>query len=95
MGDSRKEGARAVTLPGRGWAALLLSGAVLLAAGACGDDPAAPADAPSGHTVTVDGVPHAPGLATPQASCASCHGADLQGGTDGEPGCFTCHGRTW
>lgn len=80
----------------RSWgvAALAVS-VILLAATGCGDDPVAPGDAPEGHTVLVDGVAHAPGLNTPGTSCASCHGADLRGGAEGQPGCFTCHGRKW
>ena len=62
---------------------------------ACSSDPAAPEDAPAGHTVVLDGVAHSPGLSAPQENCSDCHGSDLRGGGDGEPSCFTCHGQKW
>ncbi len=71
---------------------LLLAAALPLAV--CSDS-AAPADAPPGHTVIRDGVAHAPGLADPEAHCTACHGADLAGGSGGQPSCFSCHGRKW
>lgn len=82
----------------RGRAAIVL--AVVLAASLAGglsacDSNTAPADAPEGHTVIKDGVAHAPGLNSPQANCATCHGADLRGGEAGEPSCFRCHGQKW
>lgn len=67
----------------------------LATAAACDDDPTLPADAPEGHTLNIDGVAHRPGLNDPATNCASCHGADLRGGDDGEPGCFDCHGQKW
>ena len=60
----------------------------------CSDE-AVPADAPDGHTVMKDGVPHASGLNDPETNCATCHGATLEGGANGEPSCFSCHGREW
>ena len=68
---------------------LVLAGMV-----ACSDE-TVPPDAPDGHTVMKDGVPHAPGLNNPTDSCVSCHGATLEGGDDEEPSCFSCHGREW
>lgn len=70
---------------------------LVFAVAACGDDdePTNPADDPAGHTVFEDGVPHAPGLALPAQNCTQCHGADLLGGANGEPSCFSCHGRLW
>ena len=64
---------------------------------ACGDDDdsTAPEDAPPGHTVVRDGVAHALGLNDPTQECTGCHGADLRGGANGEPSCFSCHGREW
>lgn len=53
------------------------------------------ADAPEGHTVMKSGVAHASGLDNPAANCASCHGANLQGGSAGQPSCFSCHGKKW
>ena len=71
-------------------------GLLFLAAGtlACGEEGVGP-DAPEGHTVSRDGVAHAPGLQTPETACAQCHGADLRGGAGGEPSCFSCHARVW
>jgi hypothetical protein len=63
---------------------------------ACGDDDStAPENAPPGHTVIQAGVAHAPGLQNPAQECTACHGADLRGGANGEPSCFSCHGRVW
>jgi len=71
----------------------------LFAAGAisfsCGSDSTAPADAPEGHTVVRGGVAHAPGLTNPTQNCTSCHGANLAGGSAGQPSCFSCHGQKW
>lgn len=67
--------------------------AVLLAA--CGDEATAPRNAPPGHTVNEDGIGHYPGLTDPEQNCTTCHGADLRGGTGGQPSCYSCHGKTW
>ena len=71
---------------------LLVLGALLVA---CGDSPTAPANVPEDHTVVKDGVFHAPGLNSPEGTCSACHGADLMGGTNGQPSCFSCHGKKW
>ncbi len=75
----------------------ILTFLMLAAATACGgdDDSTAPDNAPPGHTVVQDGVAHAPGLNNPTQECVACHGADLRGGANGEPSCFSCHGREW
>ena len=62
---------------------------------ACDSDSSAPEDAPTGHTVVMDGVPHSPGLNAPAENCSGCHGSDLRGGDNGEPSCFSCHGQKW
>lgn len=67
---------------------------LVLAAG-CGSDETAPENAPDDHRTFEDGVAHAPGLKDPEANCTGCHGDDLGGGDDGEPSCFSCHGRKW
>jgi len=69
--------------------------AICVSAGCGDDDSTAPENAPAGHTVVRDGVAHAPGLNDPQQNCVDCHGADLRGGDEGEPSCFSCHGRVW
>jgi len=64
----------------------------------CDDDdegPTGPSNAPASHTVSQEGVRHLPGLNDPAANCVACHGADLRGGNNGEPSCFTCHGQKW
>lgn len=80
-----------------------LAGAILVAVvlGGCGDDDdggdggGGGGAVPSSHTISREGVLHAPGLQTPETNCTTCHGADLRGGTDGQPSCFTCHGAVW
>ena len=74
--------------------AVLLVGTTL----ACSDDDddiTGSGNAPASHTVNEDGVRHLPGLMDPQANCTACHGADLMGGNNGEPSCFSCHGQEW
>ena len=64
----------------------------------CDEDdegPTGPSNAPASHTVSQEGVRHLPGLNDPAANCVACHGADLRGGNNGEPSCFTCHGQKW
>jgi hypothetical protein len=68
---------------------------LLLSLAGCSDSSTAPADAPEGHTVLKSGVPHAVGLNNPNQNCTTCHGATLQGGTSGQPSCFSCHGKKW
>ncbi len=46
-------------------------------------------DAPAGHTESMGGVMHQPGKEDPLASCTTCHGSDLSGGTASS--CYTCH----
>jgi len=43
------------------------------------------------HTVNLGGVLHAPNACLPYQNCAECHGANLRGGTTGEPSCLSCH----
>ena len=62
---------------------------------ACSSSSTAPADAPEGHTIMKGSAAHAPGLNNPTVSCTQCHGADLRGGTAGQPSCFSCHGKKW
>lgn len=50
-------------------------------------------DAPSDHTVSMDGVKHKEGLQDPMTNCTACHGASLQGGEG--PSCTSCHGDLW
>ena len=67
-----------------------------LVGGAVGcDDATSPNNPPATHTVIQDGVAHAPGLNDPTQNCTTCHGADLRGGPDGQPSCFSCHGQKW
>lgn len=47
------------------------------------------------HTVNLGGHLHVPNYCQPYANCAGCHGADLRGGTKGQPSCYTCHGDLW
>ena len=59
------------------------------------DDMIGPSNAPSSHTISQDGVLHMEGFRDPLNNCAACHGADLRGGDDGEPSCYSCHGKEW
>jgi len=61
----------------------------------CSDGSTAPPDAPANHTVNKSGVWHSPGLTAPEGVCTTCHGADLRGGTEGQPSCYSCHGKKW
>jgi hypothetical protein len=79
----------------RGTAALLVAGALLAGALACSDSSTGPSNAPEGHTVFKSGVAHAPGLSNPLVNCTACHGANLQGGAEGQPSCTSCHGVKW
>lgn len=74
---------------------ILVMATITLALGSCSDSSTSPDNAPEGHTVRVGGANHAPGLNNPLANCTQCHGADLRGGGDGQPSCFTCHGQKW
>ncbi len=65
------------------------------ALGACSSDSTAPEGGPAGHDVRISGVFHANGLNAPTQNCTQCHGADLRGGDNGEPSCFSCHGQVW
>jgi len=71
-----------------------LCAALTVASIACSDS-TAPADAPANHTVNMEGQWHAPGLQSPEGACTTCHGADLRGGMDGQPSCYSCHGKKW
>ena len=74
--------------------AFALCAAFTLASIACSDN-TAPGDALANHTVNMSGRWHAPGLRSPQGVCTICHGADLRGGTEGQPSCYSCHGKKW
>jgi len=75
-----------------GFAALL----AVVAFTACSDDDiVGSGNAPADHTISKSGAMHRPGLDNPVANCTACHGADLMGGPNGQPSCFTCHGKRW
>ena len=76
------------------WAAALTM-ALAVTLSACSSSTTAPADAPENHTILKSGVAHAPGLTNPTQNCTACHGADLRGGSSGQPSCFSCHGQKW
>ena len=79
--------------PARTWGVAAWCGLVVAAAG-CGST-TAPENAPAGHTEVHGGAAHMPGLKSPTEQCASCHGSTLQGGANGEPSCYSCHGKKW
>ncbi|NJD19693.1 MAG: hypothetical protein FIA95_10490 [Gemmatimonadetes bacterium] len=79
-----------------------LSGALavalaLLGAAACssGDGTGPSSNVPANHTERHGGVAHGVGARQAATQCVSCHGATLQGGTNGEPSCYSCHGKKW
>jgi mono/diheme cytochrome c family protein len=75
----------------RGWSILAVVAVALIGC----SSPTRPADVPETHTVEKGGAFHAPGLKDPTSQCATCHGPNLAGGTEGEPSCFSCHGQKW
>jgi hypothetical protein len=83
----------------RGIGAIGLVALVAVAPLGCGGDDddefTGPSNAPASHTISQDGVRHLPGLNDPETNCTGCHGADLRGGDNGEPSCYTCHGQKW
>lgn len=46
------------------------------------------------HTVSQDGILHAPGLNSPYQNCADCHGNSLTG-LGSAPSCYQCHDDKW
>lgn len=74
------------------WTAL----AVALLLSACGGDATEPSsNVPASHTERHGGVAHGVGARQATTGCISCHGATLQGGANGEPSCYSCHGKKW
>lgn len=69
------------------------AGVFLILAG-CRDGSPAPRKI-RGHDYSIGGVAHARGAQHPQRYCTDCHGDDLVGGTELEPSCYQCHGKTW
>ncbi len=55
----------------------------------------APSNAPGSHTSKIGGVYHLPGFTDPNEHCVACHGANLEGGTNDEPSCTSCHDQLW
>jgi hypothetical protein len=54
--------------------------------------------APADHTVINEGFSHHPSLLTPQGTCTSCHGANLEGNVANglnRPSCYLCHAQKW
>lgn len=47
------------------------------------------------HDLSLGGVKHASNFCQPAQNCSACHGANLQGGSNGEPSCTKCHGDLW
>jgi hypothetical protein len=57
---------------------------------------AASGDTPSlVHNLILSGRAHADGFCRPADNCSACHGADLKGGTSGQPSCLSCHADLW
>lgn len=78
-------------------ASATLATLALLGAAACGSATAtAPSsNVPANHTERHGGVAHGVGARQATTQCVSCHGATLQGGANGEPSCYSCHGKKW
>ncbi len=47
------------------------------------------------HDLAIGGVMHASGFCQPIDNCSACHGANLQGGSQGQPSCTKCHSDRW
>lgn len=47
------------------------------------------------HDDVIQGVAHAFSSKSAPRYCKQCHGTALQGGSNGEPSCYQCHGETW
>lgn len=47
------------------------------------------------HDDNIQGVSHAFTSKSGPRYCKQCHGTALQGGGNGEPSCFQCHGENW
>jgi hypothetical protein len=47
------------------------------------------------HNLVLGGKSHAAEICDPITYCSACHGANLQGGTNGEPSCTNCHTAYW
>ena len=97
-GLSRRRPPRGLSRPSLRLSAILWAVGLAAAAAltACGDSATEPGDdPPANHTVSIGGALHDPGLNDPEVNCVGCHGATLEGGPDGQPSCFTCHGRQW
>ncbi len=47
------------------------------------------------HNLVLAGQAHSDGLCRPADNCSACHGADLKGGSSGQPSCFSCHADLW
>lgn len=79
------------------WQRLWLPLALVIAIplfGGCSREEAVPRQIRA-HTTLHKGVSHAEPAARAERYCAKCHGVGLRGGAEGEPSCFTCHGKTW
>ena len=82
---------------GGGGSSAVLSLSVSDSGGGGGNDSGgSTGDAPVSHTISKDGVMHAPGLNYPYTNqCTNCHGVALLGGHEGVPSCYSCHGKVW
>lgn len=70
--------------------------AVLLLLSGCGGSTTEPStNVPASHTERHGGVAHGVGARQATTQCVGCHGATLQGGSSGEPSCYSCHGKKW
>ena len=47
------------------------------------------------HVDVIEGIPHAFSSHAAPRYCKHCHGDGLQGGANGEPSCYQCHGERW
>ena len=60
-----------------------------------GDFWSSPTCGQNAHSINLGGVFHAANFCKPLDNCAACHGANLQGGTSGQPACTQCHADFW
>ncbi len=61
----------------------------------CSTDKKEPPIVQRAHDQNIKGILHAAPYHRAERFCSQCHGAGLVGGSQLQPSCYTCHGKTW